>query len=78
VKFDFRVEELVLPPGGRDAIVLMEGRLDAGVRDVTVAYRIALDGRSAPRMMFRVDDSVRVHTSRAGAIFAVREGLDPV
>jgi hypothetical protein len=68
VKLGFQVEGLEFSPDGRDAIVFMNGRLD-GQRSATAVYRIALDGRSGPRLVFRLDDAVRLHTSRSGAIF---------
>ena len=68
VKLGFHVEALEFSPDGRQALVFMNGRL-AGQRNTTAVYRIALDGRSAARLIFRLDGAVRLHTSRAGAIF---------
>lgn len=64
-----QVTALEFSPDGRDAVVFMTGDLDMGTRDSTAVYRIALDGQSPPRLIFRVDDAVRLHTSRAGAVF---------
>jgi hypothetical protein len=64
----FRVEDLAFDPNGRDALVFVEGRLDAGRRGTTAVYRIDLDGGSEPRLVLRVDDGCCVHASRAGVV----------
>ena len=68
VKPGFQVEHLEFSPDGRDALVFMGGRMERQ-RKTTAVYRIALDGRLASRLIFRLDGAVRLHTSRSGAIF---------
>lgn len=64
------VERLVFLPDGRDALVFMTGMTkQPGSPRVTAAYRIPLDGKQAPTLLFRVDDAYLVHTSRYGAVF---------
>jgi hypothetical protein len=67
----FNVEALIFADDGRDAIVFIDGvpYLGAaiGQRDVTAAYRVALDGKTAPRLLF-VEEGVKLQLSSRGAI----------
>ena len=65
------VDELAFAPNGRDAIVFTMGQVGASSRWITTAHYVALDGKSAPRPIFRVDEGVKLHSSWHGAVFAV-------
>lgn len=68
-----QVDELFFLPGGREALVYMQGHPANYSYLSTLVYRFALDGKSAPRLILRVDDAERVYTSARGALFVLRE-----
>ena len=64
------VDKLAFLPDGRHALVFMEGSLKyLGERHWTAAYRIALDGKPEPELLFRVDDGFALATTVNGAVF---------
>lgn len=72
------VDELAFSPNGRDALVFMSGYLSyfmegsktfVGERHWNAAYRIALDGKSQPELLFRVDNGFMLGTTVNGAVF---------
>ena len=67
----FNVEEVRFAEDGRDAIVFIDGhpymRAWNGQRTVVAAYRVGLDGKTAPRMLF-VEEGVELQFSTRGAI----------
>jgi len=67
----FGIEALYFDDDGRDAIVFIDGHpyLGAaiGQRAVVAAYRVALDGETAPRLLF-VEEGVELQFSPRGAI----------
>ena len=65
------VDEVAFAPNGRDAIVFTMGQVGASSRWITAAHYVALDGKSEPRPIFRVDEGVKLHSSWHGAVFAV-------
>jgi hypothetical protein len=66
----FFVDDLEFLPNGREALVFMNGA-STGQQRATAAYRIALDGKSAPEQLFYVDNALQVYTSRRGAVYVV-------
>src|SRR5262245_1078723 len=73
----FQVSNLELSPKGGDALVFMSGSVQVttgqfrGPSWSTSVYRIALDGRSDARLLFRVDHGYLLHASPLGAVFAM-------
>lgn len=73
----FEISTLAFVPGGRDALAIMTGRVQVATGSFrgpswsTSAYRIALDGQTVERLLFRVDHGYRLHTSPFGAVFAM-------
>jgi hypothetical protein len=78
----FQVDHLSFFPNGREALVIMSGqvknppsrRVPEPVRFyysswATEAWRLPLDGRSEPKLLFREDFAHRVYTSTRGVIF---------
>ena len=67
----FHIEALYFDDDGRDAIVFIDGDpyLGAaiGQREVVAAYRVALDGKTAPRLLF-AEEGVELQFSPRGAI----------
>jgi hypothetical protein len=65
------VEELYFDEDGRDAIVFLDGHPylgpSIGQRAVAAAYRVALDGKTPPRLLF-VEVGVELQFSPRGAI----------
>jgi hypothetical protein len=66
-----QVDELLFSKNGRDAIVFMEGRALQGTPGI-VAYRIALDGKSAPVPLFS-ERGYKLHKSPRGAVLAIQK-----
>ncbi|HSP77674.1 MAG TPA: hypothetical protein VLQ93_04050 [Myxococcaceae bacterium] len=67
----FSLQSLFFSPNGRDALVSLSGsRAGIDVRWSTAVYRIALDGKSAPELLFLDDGGFLLHISRNGAVFA--------
>lgn len=65
------LDRLLILPGGREALVFMEGeKKQGGSPHVTAAFRIPFDGKGEPTLLFRVDDMFSLHTSRYGVVFA--------
>src|SRR5215218_1460295 len=64
----FHVEYVAFLPGGRDALVHMEGRR-LGQVDIGATYRVPLDGRGAPRLLFSVDGAVQLEMTRDVALY---------
>lgn len=72
----FSLGNLYFAPNGRDALVTMSGsKRDLGISWSTVAYRVALDGKSAPELLFEEDGGFPLHTSRSAVVFARPEDL---
>lgn len=69
----FHLQDLFFLPGGHAALVFMEGDL-RGAREVTVAFRVSLDGPAEPRLLFR-QDGYPLWRSARGAVFAVPRDL---
>ena len=65
------VESLAFAANGRDALVFATAQVGASARWISAAYWIALDGRSEPRLIFRVDQGLELLNSRRGAVFAI-------
>jgi hypothetical protein len=65
----FQVDSLQFSKNGRDAIVFMEGLSPTGVSG-HVAYRIALDGKSDPVLLFS-ERGYKLHESPRGAVLAI-------
>ena len=65
------VDDLEFAANGRDALVFTKGQVGASSRWITAAHWVALDGKSEPRLIFRVDEGVQLLTSRRGAVFAM-------
>ncbi len=67
----FHIEALYFADDGRDALVFIRGipYLGAaiGQREVVAAYRVALDGKTAPRLLF-AEEGVELQSSPRGAI----------
>lgn len=63
------LDELFFAPSGREAIVFMAGTTGGSLR-ATVAYRVALEGRTPPVLLFR-QDGHRLHASARGGVFVV-------
>ncbi|HYO52809.1 hypothetical protein [Archangium sp.] len=67
----FHVEGLYFDDNGRDALVFIDGHPylgpSIGQRGVVAAYRVPLDGKTAPRLLF-VEEGVELHKSPRGAI----------
>ena len=67
----FNVEDLIFADDGRDVIVLIDGipylGPTIGQRKVAAAYRVALDGKTPPRLLF-AEEGVMLRFSRRGAI----------
>jgi hypothetical protein len=65
------VEDLYFDDDGRDAIVFLDGHpylgATIGQRGVVAAYRVALDGKTAPRLLF-VEEGMELQFSPRGAI----------
>jgi len=71
------VDRLAFLPNGREALVFMEGILKGlGNRHWTAAYRIALDGKSEPELLFRVDDGFPLDTTVNGAVFIMPKRIE--
>ena len=64
----FQVSFLALLPGGRDALVHMEGQRRNEV-DVSVMYRVPLDRKGAPELLFDVEGARRLHLTRDAALY---------
>jgi len=67
------VDDLFFLPGGREALVYMEGHPVNYSYVTTLVYRFTLDGKSAPKLLLRVDNAERVYTSARGAMFVLRQ-----
>lgn len=78
---NFQIASLAFLPDGRDALVFMTGNVQVaipgytGPKPSTSAYRVALDGKSEPALLFRVDRGHRLQTSRYGAVFAMPKNV---
>jgi hypothetical protein len=79
-----QVDHLSFFPNGREALVIMSGEVKSPpsrhvpepVRfyyssPVTEAYRVPLDGRSEPKLLFREEFAHRVYESKRGVVFAM-------
>jgi hypothetical protein len=80
----YQVDHLEFLPGGRDALVIVQGQLkNPPPRTVpepvrfyyaswaTEAYRVPLDGKFQPQLLYREDYGLRVHDSKHGSVFAL-------
>jgi hypothetical protein len=80
----FQVDHLSFLPNGREALVIMSGQVKAPPpRTVpepvrfyystwaTAAYRVPLDGRSEPKLLFREEFAYRLYESKRGVVFAM-------
>jgi hypothetical protein len=78
----FQIASLAFLPGGREALVFMTGEVRVstarfrGARPTTSAYRIDLQGKTEPALLFRVDHGYQVHGSRYGAVFAMPKNVE--
>lgn len=66
--YHFHVEYLAFLPGGRDALVYMEGRRQ-NQPDINAAYRVPLDGKRPPELLYAVDGAVRLEMTRDVALY---------
>ncbi|HEX8703399.1 MAG TPA: hypothetical protein VF815_31475 [Myxococcaceae bacterium] len=68
---NFHIEALYFDENGRDVIVFTDGHPylgpTIGQRGVVAAYRMALDGKTAPRLLF-AEEGVELQSSPRGAI----------
>ncbi|HEU4382448.1 MAG TPA: hypothetical protein VFR85_03005 [Anaeromyxobacteraceae bacterium] len=65
----FSLDGLYFTEGGQAAIVFVAGHpwaYDTGTRSVLAAYRVRLDGETAPELLFS-EEGFRLHTSARGA-----------
>lgn len=80
----YQVDHLEFLPGGRDALVIVQGQLKSPPsRNVpepvrfyyasiaTEAYRVPLDGKFQPQLLYREDHGYRIHDSKRGSLFAL-------
>jgi hypothetical protein len=80
----YQVDYLAFLPGGRDALVIVQGQLkNPPSRNVpepvrfyyagwaTEAYRVPLDGKFQPQLLYREDYGYRIHDSKRGSLFAL-------
>ncbi len=66
----WNVGQLMFLPNGRDALVWMSGvGGPTGDPWAGAAYRVALDGKSEPEVLFRADGGYLLHVSHRGAVF---------
>jgi len=67
----FQVHSLLFSTTGKDALVFMNGVNKRGARGPSAAFRVALDGQSAPELLFQEETAALIRTWPHGAIYAL-------
>jgi hypothetical protein len=70
--YSFLVEDIAFSPNGRDAVVFIRGTLNGGVsQKPSLAFRVPLDGKSQPELLYRVEYGNEIHTSPRGGVYVI-------